>query len=59
MCLVLILQCSSHMLSIFSLLECVYDVFIVKSIFYFKNILVMKSFLNQKTDLNADLNFLN
>ena len=52
MCLVLILQCSSHMLSIFSLLECVYDVFIVKSIFYFKNLIVIISFLKSKTDLH-------
>ena len=36
MCLVLILQCSSHMLLIFSLLECVYDVFIVKIYFLFQ-----------------------
>ena len=49
----LIFQCSSHMLSIFSLLEHVYDAFIVEVYFFISEICLLSYiFLIKKTDLH-------
>ena len=57
----MILQCLSHMLLIFSLLECVYDVFIVKIYFLFQKSACYHIFSQIKnwfaSSLDVDLNF--